>query len=596
MKSSSRNLTLDAMKGIAIIAVVLYHLGVMPNGYLGVDVFLVINGYFITKGILSAYSKGGLNYFQFLCKRIVRLWPLVVLAGLVALLIGYFVMLPDDLENLAQSVVASNFFMNNILACITTGNYWDLVNAHKPLMHFWYMGIVVQCYLVYPLIFMVVHKCCRNGNFIRVCHIVFWALLGLSVLLYVLPGFSTAQKFYYLPFRFFEMALGGVVALGCLGDEVKLTLWLKRSVYVGITGLMLTVNEWIGVFNVLIISILSGGGIAAALLPKSNISAENRALRLMASIGKASFSIFVWHQVVFAFYKYSIANTFGVVDYVLALLFTIVVSWSSYRWIETPIDKYSRRQTMRVLGITAIIAVVTTLLGLALYVRAGVVRDIPELDVYTDNIHRGMHAEYCDRVYKMETDFADNGRKKIMVIGDSYARDFVNVLLESAYKDSFDIRYMFPHQENLTEVEKDRLIKADMVFVRASYCEGNMQILSEITELCDSKPVYGISTKEYGGTNGNVYRHRSQKGYFQSKVSMSEKYREDYKAEKRYWGKMYVDFVAPVSDKNGLLQVFTDDHKYISQDCRHLTRSGAKYYARVLPLEELFSDSNFGSW
>lgn len=45
-----RNIHLDAIKGFSIIAVVLYHLGVLPYGYLGVDVFLVVNGYFITKG------------------------------------------------------------------------------------------------------------------------------------------------------------------------------------------------------------------------------------------------------------------------------------------------------------------------------------------------------------------------------------------------------------------------------------------------------------------------------------------------------------------------------------------------------------------
>lgn len=260
MQNVSRNLKLDAMKGIAIIAVVLYHLGVMPNGYLGVDIFLVINGYLITKGIISSYTKGGLNYFQFLCKRIVRLWPMVVLAGLVALSIGYFVMLPDDLENLSLSVVASNLCANNILSCITTGNYWDLVNEHKPLMHFWYIGIVVQCYVVYPLLFIALRKCCRKENFIQVSHITLWVLLIISVLLYILPGFSVAQKFYYLQFRFFEMALGGTIALGCQGKEDSLLLWINRSIYAVITGLMLLIDNMQLVCKVLIISILSGGG------------------------------------------------------------------------------------------------------------------------------------------------------------------------------------------------------------------------------------------------------------------------------------------------------------------------------------------------
>lgn len=48
---------LDVLKGIAIIAVVLYHVGYMQYGFLGVDVFLVVNGFLLAKAFkgLSTY-------------------------------------------------------------------------------------------------------------------------------------------------------------------------------------------------------------------------------------------------------------------------------------------------------------------------------------------------------------------------------------------------------------------------------------------------------------------------------------------------------------------------------------------------------------
>ncbi len=52
-------------------------------------------------------------------------------------------MLPDDFENTAQSIVATNFFGNNVLQSITTKNYWDVVNEYKPLMHTWYVGLIM---------------------------------------------------------------------------------------------------------------------------------------------------------------------------------------------------------------------------------------------------------------------------------------------------------------------------------------------------------------------------------------------------------------------------------------------------------------------
>ena len=141
-----RNYRIDVLKGIAIIAVVLYHFGggYLAYGYLGVDIFLVISGYFMMKSIMKSMDEKRFSYWNFLFGRIARLWPLVLIMGAVALAIGCFTMLPDDLENLSQSVIASNVFANNILACITTRNYWDIVNTYKPLMHTWYLGVLMQ--------------------------------------------------------------------------------------------------------------------------------------------------------------------------------------------------------------------------------------------------------------------------------------------------------------------------------------------------------------------------------------------------------------------------------------------------------------------
>lgn len=54
-----RNLYYDVLKAIAIIAVVLYHLGICEFGYLGVDIFLVIAGYFTSKSVDNQIINGG---------------------------------------------------------------------------------------------------------------------------------------------------------------------------------------------------------------------------------------------------------------------------------------------------------------------------------------------------------------------------------------------------------------------------------------------------------------------------------------------------------------------------------------------------------
>ena len=106
---------IDILKGIAIFAVILFHLGIVKSGYLGVDVFLVINGFLIVPSILKKINTKEFSYSKFLLKRIMRLWPMVILITTICMLIGYIGMLPDDYENIGESVVASNLFSENIL-------------------------------------------------------------------------------------------------------------------------------------------------------------------------------------------------------------------------------------------------------------------------------------------------------------------------------------------------------------------------------------------------------------------------------------------------------------------------------------------------
>lgn len=77
---------LDVLKAVAIIAVVLYHVGYMQYGYLGVDIFLVVNGFLLLRAFrdMKTLKRGG----NFLIKRILPLYPLTLLATGVCLLWG----------------------------------------------------------------------------------------------------------------------------------------------------------------------------------------------------------------------------------------------------------------------------------------------------------------------------------------------------------------------------------------------------------------------------------------------------------------------------------------------------------------------------
>lgn len=206
---------LDALKGFAIVTVVLFHMGLLKSGYLGVDVFFVINGFLVIPSVIKKIEHSDYSFFGFMEKRIIRLLPLIVLASAISLGLGYFLMLPDHYENLAQSVIAGNFMSENILSAITTKNYWDVVNEYKPLMHLWYVGILFEFYIVFPILMLVANKCAillkqdRKKGMVASLSI----FTVCSLILYVLPFVSITDKFYFLHYRFFELGIGGLIAI-----------------------------------------------------------------------------------------------------------------------------------------------------------------------------------------------------------------------------------------------------------------------------------------------------------------------------------------------------------------------------------------------
>ena len=75
-----------------------------------------------------------------------------------------------------------------------------------------------------------------------------------------------------------------------------------------------------------------------------------------------------------------------------------------------------------------------------------------------------MHAEYCDVPYSWDKDFESSDKVKVLVIGDSFGRDWANILNESSIADQIEISYIFPRSEEVYIKNKNRLLEADVVF------------------------------------------------------------------------------------------------------------------------------------
>lgn len=338
----NRSNTLDVLKGFAIIAVVLYHAGLMTYGYLGVEVFLVIAGFLTTKGIIKQYDTAGFCYFTFLQKRLLRLWPLALLISAVSLAVGYFVMLPDNYKICSETVVGTSWFANNFIQYITSGNYWDTSNDYKPLMHTWYLGIMMQYYLLIPLLIMAVHKF-SGSSWLKNVYTMLYVVTGLSLALYLLPFVPDANRFYLLPARLWEFAVGGILAVPVAGEDDGKTNKYGNLALIAIVLLMF-VNSNMEIAQIRLVLTVLITVYLVHIATRKSATQYDLNIRVVAYCGAASYSLYLWHQVILAFYRYVVSSDLSIVDYTIIIVASFVVGIASYKFLELPLAKWSSRR------------------------------------------------------------------------------------------------------------------------------------------------------------------------------------------------------------------------------------------------------------
>lgn len=561
---------IDYLKTSSIIGIVLFHGGLLTNGYLGVEVFFVISGYLFIKSNRTKFEDGTFNPIKFLTKKLSEFWPLIVAAGAISLIIGYFGMLPDDYENLSESIVASNLFANNVLQAITTKNYWDVVNTYKPFMHTWYIGVLFQSYIFFAIVLFAARKI-RKKDY--TCTI----LIGLSIIslvLFLIPVFNASDKFYYFPFRLFEISAGGILAF--LPRPKMKDTSLRFLGKIGMVILIIILFANINASNTILLLLTVAVTclvLFTHLCMNVDYGMNGKVSAIISLPGKYSYDIYIWHQVAIAFLYYFVFQELNVWLVVLVFVITISMSFVSVSFRKKCLV-LSTIKSRIILSI--ILMIVTCTASMYVYMHAGVTRNVPELGIDGNNVHRNMHAQYVNIPYSWDKDFEDKSKIHVLVMGNSFGRDFANILKESAISDQLEISYIFG--DNAAD-KMNRVEEADFVF----YGVNSWGISNWITQNVDSDKLYIVGNKKFGNSNGIIYINRNQPWYFDQRVALSDDFIRNNNTLRKIYGNHYIDMITPLLDENRI-SVFTDDHFYISQDCRHLTKQGAQYYSRILDL------------
>jgi len=562
---------IQGLRALAVIVVIIFHLGFLPNGYLGVDVFFVISGFLIIGIINKDFINDTYSIKDFYVRRFRRIIPLVLITGLVALTLGTYFMLPDDLENLSQSIIATNFFSNNVLQLITTRNYWDVMNEYKPLMHTWSLGVEEQFYIVIPFLFLFSS---RKNN--KIFAIILVATI-ISALAYIFYG-DEPVKFYMLPMRFFEISIGGLAALkvrgiksnGYISNLALLTLMIFLLVDSGLPGELETI---ITVIATVLLIVYNDSSFKINKFLESNIAVY---------IGTISFSLYMWHQVILAFYRYSISQDFTLYSSLLLGVIMLAVAVVSYHFVEDYFRKSHNISTKKLLAICSFLFICLNTASLYIYLKAGVIRDIPELEISAGHVERGMHAKYNSRIRELTQDFTTSDKINVLLIGNSFARDWANVLLESEFSSQINISYSeFPFE---TKNLQNKLDMADIIFFSPYYKAEYIPVSKKFK--IDEKKIWIVGTKNFGPNNGLLYNQKRNQNNCDLRANVSDYALNENQELKEEWGDRYIDLLSYVMDTTNKVPVFTQNCEFISQDTRHFTRSGAEFFAGKVNLAQ----------
>jgi peptidoglycan/LPS O-acetylase OafA/YrhL len=335
---------IDGLRGLAVLAVVLFH-GKAPGfsgGYIGVDVFFVISGYLITLLLAPSVEepiRGWLS--EFYIRRGRRILPALFVSSMVTTAAAIALLLPWDLAHFGQYLAATSVLATNVLEWHDRIGYFRSTATHSVLAHLWSITVEEQFYLLFPLTLMVLVRHLASR-----CTRTLLALMALSFGLCVWASYYRVNANYFLaPFRAWQLLLGAVLATGAARGFKSRTV----NELLGISALI-TLATVIWLYGPTTrypgLNAVAPCTAAAVLIVSGNQHAtwasKLLSLRPLVFTGLISYSLYLWHFPILILIGYYQIRPLGsypldAMTLGLGLAFIYGIAILSWKIVERPI-------------------------------------------------------------------------------------------------------------------------------------------------------------------------------------------------------------------------------------------------------------------
>ncbi len=342
-RSPAYRADIDGLRAVAVLAVVAFHAypKSVRGGFVGVDVFFVISGFLISGIILSDLRSGSFSFLNFYARRVRRLFPALIAVLLAVLALGYATMVPGDYAALGEHTLAAAAFAGNVLN-YTEAGYFDLPASQKPLLHLWSLGVEEQFYFLFPAILIGIWR-------VKTARLLLAALGAASFILNIALVRHYPSFTFYLPLtRFWEFIAGALLAWSLIamrlpqsrcdeGNRIR-----DAASVVGIVlifgGIILARKTafpgWMAILPVAGTAFIIWAG------PNAWLNRNVLSRPWLVFIGLISYPLYLWHWPLLVFARNWLNLAPGVPVRSLAVSLSFVLSWATYRFVETPIRNW----------------------------------------------------------------------------------------------------------------------------------------------------------------------------------------------------------------------------------------------------------------